>query len=750
MGVRFRSAFNSTQTGIPYKCEIWDVNYSSAVTDIRTFGEGFNIEYEQQSDERFNPIKGSTCKLKCLVTDDAAGLALQSWITSSVQATKEDQYFIAIYKNNTLFWFGVILPDLGTRIDQSRPYEYELSATDGLARLKNFNNPLTQDAIDTNHEDYQYTFTELIYSILKLCPLYIGTSETILYSTVCGWYEDQMAAKGPAIDPLAITKVNAMVYSKKDQDQGQISLTAYDVLEEICKSWGMRVMLSGGYYRFYQVNSYEDDAVTRYERLYQRSNGNYNTYRTFSGYANTLTNTDYPYVNAGNQFQFYAPLKNVYLKYPFLNSDMLDGLTDMRSPFSTFYYQHTLRNNILGGTGKVLCFATSLRFWTRALGPNNLIINISIKLKLGSKYLYKAPFSSVASWTNTSTDTYDLSLNVYAGGVFFVDLNFITPDIPAGTFNSNEFKIEITSVKYAATGTTIAITDYNVTRQLNSTTLVYNQGSTNQNENYFEYIGGNTATPINSYDLDLGTATVGEPLDPSNYSNLFVYNGSSWVSSTSKWMLEDTGIQLDFNLMRVREVLSGQTRATQKYQGSIIGVLNPHSSFDYNGFRFIFNGGSYNGQSETMDGEWYAVSIDRTPYTEIQGRTAKESPNNEFNIRSEIGSVQNDASFALLQLNNALTLVSQISVDTTLLPINQFVEGIAGPINANLPDAALWITYGKSCEITIANNAGPGTKVIAVAFGGQTINGASTVELNNLQSIVLISNGTNILIKSRS
>ncbi len=37
-------------------------------------------------------------------------------------------------------------------------------------------------------------------------------------------------------------------------------MNAYEILESICEQWGMRVMLSDGIFRFYQVNAYEDEA----------------------------------------------------------------------------------------------------------------------------------------------------------------------------------------------------------------------------------------------------------------------------------------------------------------------------------------------------------------------------------------------------------------------------------------------------------------------------------------------------------
>jgi len=70
-------------------------------------------------------------------------------------------------------------------------------------------------------------------------------------------------------------------------------------------------------------------------------------------------------------------------------------------------------------------------------------------------------------------------------------------------------------------------TDYVVGRALGTTTLLYNSTVANNKEAYNLYQATNTASIINSYDLNLPDAMFGEPFDNSNPGALYIYNGTS-------------------------------------------------------------------------------------------------------------------------------------------------------------------------------------------------------------------------------
>lgn len=673
MAVRFRSTFYSTLNNLQYKVEIWDSTYSSSIVPMTTEGEGFEITYQQQGDERFGPVKGSECSIYATITDGADGTKLQNWINTSMNATQEDLYHIAIYRGGDLYWFGVILPDLNTRMDQSRPYSYKITATDGLARMKDKEWIQGPESF-TNHAIGRKTFIETIFELLKYSPLYTQTSQQNMFTTCVGWYEFNMPAKANYVDPLGYSAVRWNTWTKIGENEKLVGLSYYDVLVSICESWGMRVMFSDGLYRFTQVNSYEDDAIVKYQRYYERSTGGFNGVENFIGQPVEITNTTFPYVAAGNQWSWYAPLKFVYLKYPFKNNNMLDSGETMTQATSSsnWKYTQTLRENLVGDTYTKLLLQCGLRFIPNFNAYNiQFQVVVRIKLKLGSYYLEKDALRAIGSetWSTTSTDRWE-HLFTFTGTHTTNDLPTIiinTPFLPISTFNSNEFEIEVAEIRTIA-GVLISPINYSISRIKGQTSLIYNSSSTDASEQYFEYIGRNSSTPINSYDLQLNDSLLGEPYDPSNPGQLFTSNGTTFFQSTSKWKYEDTGADLSFNIMRVREVLAGQTIPIRKYQGQIIsGNLEAYNSIEYDGFRYILNGATFKAQSDTWEGEWYQVSVDRLSFEDIGGAEPQTGDGGTNGLIRGIGNAWGDANTALKQLQS---LSNERILTTVSSPIN--------------------------------------------------------------------------------
>ena len=660
MGVRFRGQIKTTHTNTDYTVELWDVNYTSTgVTNIILFGEGFQITYEGQGDEIYAPIKGSACKVYAGVTNDSAGLALRTWIYNSILATKEDQYHVAIYKDGNLHWFGVILPSLGNEPDDSRPYDFVIQATDGLARLKDKEYTPAATAY-TDPTVGRRTFIEILFEILKATPLYMATSEALLFTTCVGYYEDTMPAKDTDIDPLRFSKIRESVFLILEENKEPLGQSYYEVLAQICESWGLRVMFSDGLFRFYQIQSYNDDSIARWERYYTRETGEYIGFFEFTGYREDLEAAAIPSVVNGNQWEFYDPLKFVYLKFPFSkDSNMLDELETMTNdgPFRWFY-ETDLRDYLIGGAGRKLNFVTSLR--VTMSGRFNDIVAVNIKIKLGNLYLSKPSTSTIATWSTNAGSRYTIIINNVVGPTTFnYNIAVQTPDIPSGTYLDNEFELAA-SIRSAVFGNV-----FTASRQLGSTSLSYNSSSNSENENYFEYIGGNTNTPINSYDLELEDTYIGETLD-FGPGHIFVSpNGTIFSPSTASWRLEGSGAIYDFCLIRVRDVLTAQTIATRKYQGAILGsMINAHNSIEYDNKIYLINGAVYSAMNERWEGEWIEVDYARASWQEIQGATAQAEPGGDTQLRREIGDISYRDNLGNLQLKSVISQ-QEISVLTT-------------------------------------------------------------------------------------
>ena len=779
MGVRFTSSFYSTLQNVYWTCELIDINYPSTGVSqvIELFGECFEIEYQQQSDERFTPIKGSDCKLSCVITDNATGTNLLSWINSTINATKEDQYFINIKKNGEPFWYGVILSDLNTQEDASKPFQYTITATDGLKRLETKPLQIVEDEILT------YTgrirFTTFLFEILKLTPLYLS-DVTILFSTAVNWYEDGMGSIEDYKDPLEYSRIAANTFANKEENEKLVSKNAYEILEAICEQWGLRIMLSEGYFRIYQVNIYDDEPTEKYERLYERTSGGFSGAIEFNGYSVDVINNAFPHVETGGQFQWFAPLKNAYLKMPFVQSNMLDETDSMPLVSDKYIYSQNLREPIVGGASKRLNLSGALYLEIKKTSQNHEPPNQSqtypltsgyratvyIKIKLGSYYLKYEPARNVpAQWTTNSADRAIIAFANLSSGWSILNYDITTPDIPTGTYSSNEFSIQLDSIinnhfvpiisgssSYWASVTLTPVTDFAIFRVVGKTSLIFNPSGGNENEQYYLYIGGSTTDSANSYDIEFNDALFGEVGDNSYPGQLFVSSDNVTFSrSTSNWKINAVGTGFDFNILRVREVMSGQFKPCLKYQNSVLGQLLPHNSIEYAGFRMIFNGGTFSAMSDKLNGEWFAVSIDRALWVEIQGAVAQAGNGGTTQIQRQFGGLS-DTVFSIVNWLENTAGGTKIYSDTTGITVayvsgNYFCD--VPNQTYTMPPAADMIVNGYSSEIYFKNIcSGSSDKIYVDAGSGQTIDGEATLTLNQYESALIVSNGNNLFLKS--
>lgn len=739
MAVRYAGLVYSQINDVPYTIGIYDSTYVGSPTQIELSGEGFQLTYERQGDERFAQVKGSKCDVFLKVTDDATGTDLQSWITGTLLANNEDKFQLVIYRDGNLFWVGNILHDLSGRQDSSKPYDFVLSATDGLARLKDF-----KFTYATTNND-KYKMTEYIFEILKETPLYKLNISTNLYSTCVEWWEDSMPARAANKDPLDFTKVHCYAFTNFDEKKQERSTkTYYEVLEEICKAWGMRVIMSGGIFKFVQVNNYEDDGTTKYARLYDRTNA----YVSNSALASAVAITNASPIRkttAGNQWNYFAPLKNVFRTFPFDNKNMLNGRT-------TLSYSQNLPANLIGGTGLRFLFSTIIKFIAfEGTTTSDYRITFKIKLNLNStKYLKKSATGSTYTWANTSDFVYIRAVSGDYDSYQNIAVSFVTPEIPSGTYTTNSFSIEILEVREITTGTLLVSgTDYNAYRVAASTSLVYNTSNEIDNETAFKYQVQNTGTVINSYDLDLGAAIMGEAYTSEYFGGLYVYNGTSYVVSTGIWKIYDTGTSTNFVMRLLHEVMGGQILPNPKYQGGLIGSdIYPDSRISYNSETYILNGGSYTAGTETWEGEWFKVSTQRASVSDIEDAVDESDGSTTDFIRAIGGLDSRFSEIGDLFIKGGLPQQT-LSADTDLYPFSQNLFVDTDGVNLYLPAAADWIYQDRTCEIAVKNICSGASDIVNIYPNGtETIDGDNLIVLDKLHACTIISDGTNLYLKT--
>lgn len=130
--------------GNDYRVEILQQGYTGAAVN-KSFGSLPSLSIEE-GDGR---IKGSS--LAFSIQADAEGEL------SGLYTTNNKEYKILLYRNNTLYWQGYLLPELYSENYVDPPYDVSVTATDQLATLKD---------VKYQAEDVQRSLLDIIKGIL--------------------------------------------------------------------------------------------------------------------------------------------------------------------------------------------------------------------------------------------------------------------------------------------------------------------------------------------------------------------------------------------------------------------------------------------------------------------------------------------------------------------------------------------------------------------------------------------------------
>jgi len=266
---RFKGSFFS-ENGRYQLFRIYQKGYTGITVPLKIGGGGVKIQYDNSGQEKFSPIMSSKCSISLIVENNAFGNNLEYFIYDLQHTFEEGDVNLVIWNTGSLaddpIWSGNILIDLGAKEDVSKPYEVELTATDGLGLLKNYDMVKTQGtnpyvSADTYISDGYQTFIYWIKEILALCNVpdndsTDGVVADYKFSTAVDWWYQEHPAVAQSVSPLAYTKMQ-MIGSYSVTEDGLYKVkNAYEVLESICKMWGMKVVFWKNRFYFTQIELY--------------------------------------------------------------------------------------------------------------------------------------------------------------------------------------------------------------------------------------------------------------------------------------------------------------------------------------------------------------------------------------------------------------------------------------------------------------------------------------------------------------
>ena len=421
---KFELSF-STDSGVYYRLEIYDneaINNAYYTPDLSS--RGFDLTYQTDDEDRFTGLIPSELVFDMLITSNA-----QQSLINDIKASVYGRWQIGVYRSDddstyTLFWCGNLLNDISPEQDVAYPREFSLTAVCGLSNLQDikFNEGVGYNS-SSSFTCLQY-FRNAFTLQIKTDTFFSGSSPFSRFMrTFVDWTTDSMTHQADR-DPLVYSRFNFMAFVELGNDGVKEYATTFELLDSICKTFGMRVFFSNGSWVFVQVNYYDNwlPPNTHFFRYYNVGNAATGAPDS-SGSTSAVVQEGTNYKRLGGaDFDYLAVLKEVRANFDRLQTFNLPFLSyinngDTGTTFTPNFNEIPLWNgyrynnltfsgtgfdinnsktdkyvadlgNIVATTNSTLRFNRDFKFQALdAFLPstgvqNNLLVNIQLKFKL--------------------------------------------------------------------------------------------------------------------------------------------------------------------------------------------------------------------------------------------------------------------------------------------------------------------------------------------------------------------------------
>ena len=482
---RFELSLQS-DNGTYYRLDVYDNNAISSTTYTPKLGDdGFTLTYQTDNDNRFTGLIPSEVTFDILVTQDG-----EQAIVNDIRGSVYGGFDVAIYKSSNdvtyeLYWAGLLLNDISPEQDISRPTRIKLTAVCGLAPLKDIDfNVDTGYSTPSSFQTLNY-FVNIFNNQIGLQDFYWSLTDTYITTSV-DWTTDTMTSVVYR-DPLVASRFNFMAYVEINEDGSKKFKSSFELLDNVCKAWGMRCFFSDGRWHLIQVNNYDNwkapntHYIRNFSKVYNSSNAGASLLSSSNASYTTTEGTDIK--RYGGSFDFLPILRSVETNYNHLQSFDMPFFYYFNNSDSSTQYQTNLNEipvwngyifngNIYTGTaydinrgltdslvislGEVSALtgssisinrdftlgrAASVDFSDVSGAQDKIEVQIKARFKLvGASDTYYHPLSTVVAtdWTTTSTATttavigpsYLNEFYTNIGQNFNVNINLQTQEIP--------------------------------------------------------------------------------------------------------------------------------------------------------------------------------------------------------------------------------------------------------------------------------------------------------------------------------
>ena len=265
---QFKTSYYS-YNGWEYYMEIWVNTTAGTITtsEVKLGTGGPIISYDTDNEDRFSPIISSNCVIPLVIESSIQ----ETFVKQLREVYNERDVYVHLYRateaqHSTVkpLWSGFVLMDLSSTPDEFYPYDFKITAVDGLGLLKDidFVKPTTRRANEYIQADMYYgpgRFTYWLKEILLktgASTTVEGSSQDYEFTTAINWYESLMPNTSQSTDPFYITKCSVGMFHTKTDDGVYEVTNCYEVLKELLKHWGARITYWKGQFWIVQIPEY--------------------------------------------------------------------------------------------------------------------------------------------------------------------------------------------------------------------------------------------------------------------------------------------------------------------------------------------------------------------------------------------------------------------------------------------------------------------------------------------------------------
>lgn len=441
-----------------YRLEVYNNNAISSTTYKPKLGaDGFTLTYQTDNDNRFTGLIPSEVTFDILVTENG-----EQAVVNDIRGSVYGGFDIAIYKSNDdvtyeLYWAGLLLNDISPEQDISRPTIVKLTAVCGLAPLRDIDfNVDTGYSTPSSFQTLNY-FVNIFNNQIGLQDYYWSLTDTYITTSV-DWTTDTMTSI-VSRDPLVASRFNFMAYVEINEDGSKKFKSSFELLDNVCKAWGMRCFFSDGRWHLIQVNNYDNwkapntHYIRNFSKVYNSSNAGASLLSSSNASYTTTEGTNIK--RYGGSFDFLPILRSVETNYNHLQS------FDM--PF--FYYYNNSDSSTQYQTN-----LNEIPVWNGYIYNGNIYTGIAYDINRGLTDSLVISLGEVSALTGSSILLNRNFTLGRAASVDFSDVSGANDKVEAHI--KARFKLVGASDTYYHPLSTVVATDWTTTSNATTTAII--------------------------------------------------------------------------------------------------------------------------------------------------------------------------------------------------------------------------------------------------------------------------------------